>query len=110
MSGLELARQPDMPVSNSMAKKEQDDDKYLYDVPDGLQGSYDEKPTSPPKARCLCCRPCSTIFILSVALASVTLLAIVAAAVGGALAAKKEHEYIIPSLMPARKKETVQRS
>lgn len=91
ISGLELARHYDVPAASPMAKEE---DKYPYHLPDGLQVSYPEKPSSPPVWPVSRLRP--TTVILSVALASVTLLAVVAAAVGGSLAAKNAHVYRNP--------------
>ena len=83
MSGLELATPFDSPVSDTMAKEE---DKYPYHLPDGLQVSCEQEPFYPHVWRTCKLRP--TTLILSVALALVTALAIVAAAVGGSLAAK----------------------
>lgn len=88
ISGLEVARHYDVPATNHTAKEE---DKYPYDLADGLQVSYPEKPSSPPSLPVSRRRP--TTLILSIALAFVTLLAIVAAAVGGSLAAKNAHVY-----------------
>lgn len=88
IGGLELATHYDVPVAGPMAKGE---DKYPYHLPDGLQVSYPEKPSSPPVWPVFRLRP--TTVILSVALALVTLLAVVAAAVGGSLAAKNAHVY-----------------
>ena len=83
ISGLELATPIDSPISDAMAKEK---DKYPYHLPDGLQVSYDQEPSYPHVWRTCRLRPIT--LILSVALALVTALAIVAAAVGGSLAAK----------------------
>ena len=88
MSGLELATPFDSPISDTMAKEE---DKYPYHLPDGLQVSYEQEPSYPHVWRTCRLRP--TTLILSVALALVTVLAIVAAAVGGSLAAKNVNVY-----------------
>ena len=88
MSGLELATPFDSPTSDAMAKEE---DKYPYHLPDGLQVAYDQEPSYPHVWRT--CGLCPTTLILSVALALVTVLAIVAAAVGGSLAAKNANVY-----------------
>ena len=88
MSGLELATPFDSPISDAMVKEE---DKYPYHLPDGLQVSYEKEPSYPHVWRTCRLRP--TTLILSVALALVTVLAIVAAAVGGSLAAKNADMY-----------------
>ena len=88
MSGLEVATPLDSPISDALAKEE---DKYPYHLPDGLQVSYDHEPSYPHFWRTCSIRP--TTLILSVALALVTVLAIVAAAVGGSLAAKNANMY-----------------
>ena len=88
MSGLEVATPLDSPISDVLAKEE---DKYPYYLPDGLQVSYDQEPSYPNFWRTCSIR--STTLILSVALALVTVLAIVAAAVGGSLAAKNANVY-----------------
>ena len=88
MSGLELATPSDSPISDTMAKEE---DKYPYHLPDGLQVTYEQEPSYPHVWRTCRLRP--TTLILSVALALVTVLAIVAAAVGGSLAAKNVNVY-----------------
>ena len=92
MSGLELDGRFESPSTSPVKEEEY---KYPYHLPDGLQVSYPEKPSS--------CHPRHvfgfrfTTFILSVALATVTLLTIVAAGVGGSLAARNTHKYLIPS-------------
>lgn len=83
MSGRELATPFDSPISDAMVK---DEDKYPYHLPDGLQVSYKQDPSYRHGWRTCRLRP--TTLILSVALGLVTVLAIVAAAVGGSLAAK----------------------
>ena len=88
MSGLELATPFDSPISDTPVKEE---DKFPYHLPDGLQVSYDQKPSYPHVWRTCRLRPAT--LILSVALALVTVLAIVAAAVGGSLAAKNANLY-----------------
>ena len=88
MSGLEVATPLDSPISDALAKEE---DKYPYHLPDGLQVSYDQESSYPHLWRTCRLRP--TTLILSVALALVTVLAIVAAAVGGSLAAKNANVY-----------------
>ena len=71
----------------------EEEHKYPYQLPDGLQVSYEyaQKPSFSKARRECWLRPAT--FILSVALASVTLFAIVAAAVGGSLATNKMHVY-----------------
>ena len=88
MSGLELATPFDSPISDAMVKEE---DKYPYHLPDGLQVSYEKEPSYPHVWHTCRLRP--TTLILSVALAFVTVLAIVAAAVGGSFAAKNADMY-----------------
>ena len=90
MNGLELDKRFDQSNVQPVAEEEH---KYPYHLPDGLQVSYeyDQKPSSSQARRVCWLRP--TTFILSVAIASVTVLAIVAAAVGGSLAAKELHAY-----------------
>lgn len=88
MSGLELATPLDSPISDVLVREE---DKYPYHLPDGLQVSYDQEPSQLHFWRTCRLRP--TTLILSVALALVTVLAIVAAAVGGSLAAKNANVY-----------------
>ena len=90
MSGLEVATPFDSPISDALANEK---DKYTYEhhLPDGLQVSNDQKPSYPHVRRNRKLRP--TTLILSVALALVTVLAIVAAAVGGSLAAKNANRY-----------------
>ena len=88
MSDLELDCRFDLPIT---CPKREEEDKHLHCLPDGLQVSYPQKPSSLQARRV--CGLRFTAFTLSVALASVALLAIVAAALGGKLDAKTVRKY-----------------
>ena len=87
MNGLELDRRNDsMPDEG---------DKYVfYPQQIGAQASQTPMPSQPgPSSKRFCGLRLSTV-VLSVALAVVTVLAVVAAAVGGSLAAKRGSGYV----------------
>ena len=92
MNGLELDRRDDSAIALS---KPEEREEYAYShQPSGartLPTPVALKPGLPSK-RFSGLRP--TTLVLSVALAVVTLLAVVAAALGGSLAAKRGHWYV----------------
>ena len=97
ISSLELDQRSDLPSPSDLpgpSPINEDEEKYPYYLPDGLQVSYAEETSSWHNGRVYGLRP--TTFILSIALASMTILAIVSAAVGGSLAAKA-HKYGLPN-------------
>ena len=92
MSGLELDRRNDSPIAFS---KPDEGEKYVfYPQPNGAQTSQIPIPSqSGPFSKRLYGLRLSTV-ILSAALAVVTVLAVIAAAVGGSLAAKRGSWYV----------------
>ena len=96
MTGLELDTRDDSPIVLSTPEEH---DKYaICHQPGGalISPTPVAAEPCPPSKRFYGLRP--TTLVLSVALAIVTVLAIVAAAVGGSLAAKRGHWYVTISI------------
>lgn len=92
MDGLEFDRRNDSPIP---LPKPDRTEKYAYNQqPSGGQMPQTPVASDPGPLNKRCCRLRSTTFILSAALAVIAVLAIIAAGVGGSLAAKRVHWYV----------------
>ena len=96
MNGLELDRRNHSAIA--LSKPEEREVYAYYHQPSGAQTSPTPVASEPgfPSKRFHGLRP--TTLVLSVALAVVAVLAVVAAAVGGSLAAKRGHWYVTISI------------
>ena len=93
MNGLELDRRNDLPIAFS---KPDEGEKYAF-YPQSIGAQTSQIPISSqpkPFSKRFYGLRLSTV-ILSVTLAVVTVLAIIAAAVGGSLATRRGHRYVI---------------